>query len=313
MLYEFGKDLSMKKTLMVLMIISLFGLLSCKPKIDEYSDDLPFVLSMDGDSLKILQLTDLHLMSSADVNTQNTLDIIDDLVTADDYDLVVISGDAIVSYGGPNAFVNLIDRMEALAVPWTFVFGNHETDHFDYQGYLDKIENTEFLYFKTGPEMTDGGVGNFRINFTKNSELFYSLYFFDSHTYGEIEEYGNVFPSQVDWYETHVSDDVVNSIAFMHIPLRQFISPTEYEGTFGEPVCPQGIDTGLFAAMVAHGKTVGVFVGHDHSNDYTTVKESILLAYGRKTGENSYGDLPRGGRVIVIDEFAVMTTYIVER
>jgi 3',5'-cyclic AMP phosphodiesterase CpdA len=302
----------MKKIIIVLMMFLLLSMTSCKAKIDEYSDDLPFTIELDGDSLKILQLTDLHLMESADINTQTTLDIIDDLVNSDNYDLIVITGDLVVASGGPSSFAVLIDRMEALAVPWTFVFGNHETDNCSYQDYLDVIENTQYLYFKTGPEMNDGGVGNFRINFTKNGNPFYTLYFFDSHTYGEIEEYGNIQRSQVDWYKTHASQDEVGSIVFMHIPLRQFINPEAYEGNIGEPVCPQGVDTGLFEAMVSFGKTSGVFVGHDHVNDYAFMKEGILLAYGRKTGENSYGDLARGGRVIIIDEFGVMTSFIVE-
>ena len=63
-----------------------------------------------------------------------------------------------------------------------------------------------------------------------------------------------------------------------------------------------GIDTGFFDACVAYGKTKGVFVGHDHLNDFYLLKNDIILAYGRITGYSAYGNLERGGRLIEINE-----------
>lgn len=47
---------------------------------------------------------------------------------------------------------------------------------------------------------------------------------------------------------------------------------------------------------------MGTFVGHDHVNDYIGCLNNICLAYGCKTGLDSYGELPKGGRVIVLYE-----------
>ena len=43
----------------------------------------------------------------------------------------------------------------------------------------------------------------------------------------------------------------------------------------------------MFAAMKEAGDVMGVFVGHDHDNDYAVMWKNILLAYGRYTGGNT--------------------------
>ena len=59
----------------------------------------------------------------------------------------------------------------------------------------------------------------------------------------------------------------------------------------------------MFAAMKEAGDVMGMFVGHDHDNDYAVMWKDILLAYGRFTGGNTeYNHLPNGARIIVLDE-----------
>ncbi|MFH0992880.1 MAG: metallophosphoesterase [bacterium] len=309
----------MKKMTIFIFALLLLALVSCRAVNQDivYSDDEPFVVEMASDTLKIIQFTDLHLTYGIDANDRKTFQCIETLVKSDTFDLVVITGDLWLSIAGTGLFSRFIRFMEGLETPWTFVFGNHETDHLDYVDYLNRIPaDTEYLMFKVGPELEAGGVGNFRIVFTKDGSPFYNLYFFDSHTeraeYTEEEgEYDYVHAAQVAWYEGHAAADDVDSVAFMHIPLRQFIDPVDYVGTFNEDkVYAQGVDTGLFAAMVAIGKTKGVFVGHDHLNDFYVVIDGIYLAYGRITGYNAYGNLERGGRIIEIDSAMVMSTYV---
>ena len=61
----------------------------------------------------------------------------------------------------------------------------------------------------------------------------------------------------------------------------------------------------MFAAMKEAGDVMGMFVGHDHDNDYAVMWKDILLAYGRFTGGNTeYNHLPNGARIIVLDEGA---------
>lgn len=307
-----------RKILIVLLVMISISLISCQEqKAITYTNDDPLTIEMEHDTLKILQLTDLHLTYGIDAFDRATFDGIKTLVSSDDYDLVVISGDMTLSPQGARLFRTLIRVMEGLKTNWTFVFGNHETDFNSYSDFLNQIHDTEYLYFKVGPELEEGGVGNFKINFTKDGNPFYSVYLMDSHAerknYTEEEgEYDYIKTSQVNWYESHVSLDTTDSVMFMHIPLRQFMNPVNYSGTFGEDkVYAQGIDTGLFDAIVSHGLTKGVFVGHDHLNDFSFELDGVLLAYGQVTGYNAYGDLPRGGRIIEVSETGAMTSDII--
>ena len=307
-----------KLALAVMGLLCIATLWSCGAAADPivYTDDEPITIAMERDTLKILQLTDLHLTYGIDAQDRETLALIEKLVNSDDFDLVVITGDMVLSNAGPSLFRTLVRTMEALETPWTFVFGNHETDHSAYQEYLASTEGTVWLRFKVGPELAEGGVGNFRINFTKDGVPFYTLYFFDSHAeraeYTEEEgEYDYVRESQVAWYEDHVATDATDSVAYMHMPLRQYIDSEGYVGVFEEDkVYAQGVDTGLFDAMALAGKTKGVFVGHDHLNDFYVIREGIMLAYGRISGFNAYGNLERGGRVVEIDAAGTMTSYV---
>lgn len=309
----------MKRYLLaLLLLIVLSTAVSCNanPRSIAPSDDDAFVLEMERDDLSILQLTDLHLTYGIDANDRKTLSTIETLVKSRPFDLVVLSGDLTLSTIGPTLFAKLVRHMESLQTPWTFVFGNHETDFHDHAAYLSTIKDTEYLLFKTGPALEDGGVGNFRIEFHRDGIPFYVAYFLDSHAerseYTEEEgEYDYLKPSQVAWYESHVADDVVDSVVYMHIPLRQMIDPDTYDGLFLEDkVYPQGVDTGFFQAMVDGAKSKAAFFGHDHLNDFTMIVEGIMLGYGRITGYNAYGDLERGGRVFHVDPDGIFDTEV---
>ncbi|MCD4826317.1 MAG: metallophosphoesterase [Acholeplasmataceae bacterium] len=308
----------MKKITFLLTVFLLTLNLSACQKSDEitWTDNDAMTINVADETIKILQITDLHLAFGISNRDQMTYDLIDDLAQSDDYDLIVITGDMMMSPHAIPLFKALIKHMEALEIPWTFVFGNHDNDFNTYSELLDQINDTKFLYFKTGPELLEGGIGNFKINFVYQDSIIYHAYFLDSkaerETYTEEEgEYDYLSTAQVSWYEHSVSTDLVESIVFMHIPLRQYINPDTYDGIFLEDkVYAQGKDTGFFDAMVLYNMSKAVFVGHDHLNDFTLTKDGILLAYGRISGYTSYGYLERGGRHIEITD-QVLTTYVV--
>ncbi|MCF7932836.1 MAG: metallophosphoesterase family protein [Acholeplasmataceae bacterium] len=309
----------MKKQLMMLTLFALSLLLhACHQMVeDPYTDDAPLVMAIDDDVLNILQITDLHLTYGIDRRDQKTYDLIRTLVKADDYDLVVVTGDMMMSPTAVMLFRQFVNVMESLGTPWTFIFGNHDDDFHDKRTLLSVIEETEHLLFKVGPSLENGGYGNFEIQVDQSGMPFAHLYFFDTKgerkTYAlEDGKYDYLSSEQVDWYENKVKDDVKESLAFMHIPLKEYADAIDYEGTFGEDkVYFQGTNTGLFTLMVTYGKTKGVFVGHDHLNDFSFSKDGILLAYGRATGYNGYGTLDRGGRVILLDSYGQVTSTIV--
>lgn len=308
----------MKKIMMLLMSIALIMTLTgCKPYEVIYTDDSPFVIEMEADDIRILQITDLHLTYGIDQRDRKTFSLIRALAEAERYDLIVITGDLSMSPQGPILFSRLIRFMESLGIPWTFVFGNHETDFNSYEEYLKRIPETKHLLFKVGPKLEQGGYGNFQILFEKNGTPFYKLYMLDSKAEidpieGIEDDYDYLSFAQVNWYESHVQNDSVDSIVFMHIPLRQYILAENYVGTFREKrVYAQSIDTGFFDAMVFHGRSKAVFVGHDHLNDFHFYLQGILLAYGRATGYNGYGDLEKGGRFIRISPTGELSTGLI--
>lgn len=305
-----------KIAVFILILSTLLLLVSCQKEEITYSDNQPLTLTIKGDSLKILQITDLHLTYGIDYHDRKTFELIKHLNNADDFDLIVITGDLTMSPQAPILFSMLVDFMESLETPWTFVFGNHENDYHTYVDFLKRIKETTYLLFKVGPKLSEGGVGNFKIDVYQESNLFYHLYFLDTKSkrddYTEDEgAYDYLSDAQVSWYEAFVEQDEKESIVFMHIPLRQFIEAQDIVGTFNEKmVYAQGKDTGFFDAMVTHGKSKAVFVGHDHLNDFYFMHTGIMLAYGRATGFNGYGTLEKGGRVIEISSTDDISTYV---
>ncbi len=307
-----------KAMLFIVSCLMILTLSSCSEEINIYTDNEAMTIASQDEEIKILQITDLHLEHGISYSDRKTFKLIKALNAVDNYDLIVITGDLTMSPLAPQLYKKLINFMESLKTPWTFVFGNHDNDFTKYEKLIYLLEDTEYLYFKVGPLITDGGYGNFKINFTYQNEVIYHAYFLDSKNerdeYTEEEgEYGYLSVGQVQWYEDLVSQDTKNSVVFMHIPLRQMMEPESYDGIFNEgKVCAQGKDTGFFDAMLENGKSKAAFFGHDHLNDFTTMVDGIMLAYGRISGYSAYGNLERGGRIINIKDNTYKTFLVLE-
>jgi len=295
----------------------------CQPNSSEYfTDDTPTTLELSSNHLRIMQLTDLHMMFGIGAKDTKTLDLITALAKETDPDLIYITGDMSMTTIGPILFGQLYNHMESLDIPWTFVFGNHETMYNSYDKYLSQLADKEDdnLLFKVGPELDNGGRGNYIIEATYNDVPFYNIYGMDSKDQSNgVYEYDYFSEAQVDWYSTHAAQDAidgVNNVAFMHIPLKQYEEYADYtliDGQMGEDkVYSQGLDTGIFDAMVSNGVTKGVFCGHDHLSDFSFIKDGVMLAYGRCTGYNAYGTLTRGARIIDIDSNKNLTSHVID-
>lgn len=144
------------------------------------------------------------------------------------------------------------------------------------------------------------------------------LYCMDSHSYSSLKDvdgYAWLTFGQVSWYRAQSAAYTARNggkpypaLAFFHIPLPEYNEAAANEnailrGTRMEKACAPQLNTGMFAAMKEAGDVMGVFVGHDHDNDYAVMWKNILLAYGRFTGGNTeYNHLPNGARVIVLNE-----------
>lgn len=300
--------------LSVLLMCFIF-MTGCRAPLEPfYTDNEPIVIEMKNTHLKILQLTDIHLTYGIDYNDRMTYRAIETLVLAEAWDLVVFTGDIVMSPLAVPLFNHLVRLMESLETHWTFILGNHDRDYHSAERLLRVTQDTQYLKFKVGPDLGDDSAGNFKITFTQDDEPFYHLYFLDTKSETNHPErtskYDFLSVAQVAWYESFVQEDTVDNLVFMHTPLIQFELVENYTGIFGEPVHPQGLETGFFETVVRHGRTRGIFVGHDHENDFSFMLEGVLLAYGRYTGLNAYGSLELGGRVIEIHENKEMHTTI---
>ena len=96
------------------------------------------------------------------------------------------------------------------------------------------------------------------------------------------------------------------ALAFFHIALPEYKNLMNRKGTWGRcdegEVCSADINSGMFASFTECKDVMGVFVGHDHDNEFIGLEKGICLAYGRVTGTDAYGGLVRGGRVIEMYE-----------
>lgn len=137
---------------------------------------------------------------------------------------------------------------------------------------------------------------------------------------------------QVRWY-VRTSEDLESeyghtmpSLMFFHIPLQEFrqmyendafkrahpelgLAPQhEVVGERNEDECPGLFNSGLFAAVQERGDVKGIFVGHDHVNDYVGNYFGVTLGYSANSGFATYGlggpdnDRMRGARVFVVNE-----------
>lgn len=297
-------------------LLSVLSGCSVSPSFAYETTDQRLTLRINQPLLKIMQITDLHLTYGIDHNDRQTHSLIRSLARHVQPDLIVITGDMTMSPQGTSLFKELIKTMESLQIPWTFVFGNHESDFQPNAQFVEQIKDTNYLLFSPGIEIHEGGIGNFIIDVDTVDGKFSHLYFLDSKAEDNgLFTYGYLSDEQVAWYTNQVQHDVHPSLAFMHIPLVQYQAydaTTAHDGHMNESgIYTQGKDTGFFAAMVAAQKTKGVFVGHDHLNDFSFYHSGILLAYGRFTGYNAYGNWERGARLIEMDASGTITTQII--
>ncbi|SFG10121.1 Calcineurin-like phosphoesterase [Desulfotomaculum arcticum] len=191
--------------------------------------------------------------------------------------------------------------------------------------------------------ITGTGNMNLLIRDSKNKKAAFNLWLLDSGRYAPEEIAGQDFKGYPDWdwlrfdqvrwyYETSEKLEQqygykVPSIMFMHIPLWEYrfmwyasvdgrsadnhsyaVTKHSIVGERNEDECPGPFNSGLFAAMLERGDVKGVFVGHDHVNDYVGNYYGILLGYSASTGFDTYGldgnekDRLRGARIFNLDE-----------
>lgn len=274
---------------------------------------------------KIVQFTDVHWNGDTN-NAPKSAAVMTAVLDAEKPDLVALTGDIVTTTDGPNEKWNaLLAPIVERKIPWAAVMGNHDDEKHgmkrrDLVNYLSTLP---YSLVQGGPEAL-GGTGNYVVTVAGASgKPAAALYFIDSRAYPTIpavkndprvpSRYGWISFDQILWYREAsrqlraVSGSApLPALAFFHIPLPEYDNTILFKrgliGTRKEGINCAALNTGLFAALLEEGDVMGVFVGHDHSNDYAGSLFGICLAYGRCSGFGGYGKLPRGGRVIELAE-----------
>ena len=266
---------------------------------------------------KIVQFTDIHWKygnPASDEAGERMAEVLD----AEKPDLVVFTGDVIFAKPAREGMDKALEATISRGIPFAVTWGNHD-DEQD----LSRKELSAHVATKAGnlTSTVEGisGVTNYTLSVksTDGKRDAAVLYIFDSNSYSPIKKvkgYDWIKHDQVEWYrQTSKAFTAANdgkplpALAFFHIPLPEFHEAAQNESTYfvgtrKEKACAPEINTGLAAAMLEAGDVMGVFVGHDHVNDYVVDWRGILLGYGRFTGGATvYHDIPEGNGARIIE------------
>lgn len=256
---------------------------------------------------KIVQLTDMHI-SLKKGQSEICYELIKEMIQAEKPDLVIFTGDQVTEYQPQEAWKRLVKQMKESGVAWTMVYGNH-----DHEQGLTRDEIFEMVSAAPNCLMEKGnvkGVGNYVLEIMESDseKAAAVLYFMDSHANCEQSRIGGyqwIDFSQIAWFIEQSKKYQLPSLAFFHIPLPEYNAAFEKKvtGEKNESICAPKLNSGLFTALKEAGNVMGVFVGHDHENDFVGVHYGIALGYGRvSAGKNAYGKLSPGARIITLKE-----------
>jgi hypothetical protein len=310
--------LNMIKVLMYFSIcISFFSAATFEATVS--AKDIQLKFRPDG-YFKIVQFTDIQDGPDTD---QRTIDLMNKILDCEKPDLVLLTGDNIdgrckSSYAVKRAIYNIAQPMEKKKIPWAVVFGNHDDEHgqMTKKGMMKLYMSYPYNISSIGPKTVEG-IGNYNIliNNSKNDNPAFNIYMLDSGKYGSstIGGYDWIKFSQIQWYRKTAeslkekSHSPIPSLMFFHIPIPEFKevwNNSKASGSRNENESCSYVNSGLFASLLEIGDVKGVFVGHDHTNDYIGELYGIKLGYSRNIGYSTYGKdgFSRGGRVFLINE-----------
>jgi hypothetical protein len=259
---------------------------------------------------RIMQLTDIHYNTEVRELSESSIEMIGEAARLVKPDLIVLTGDVVVSVETATAWREIGRTMDATGIPWTVVFGNHDSEYaLTNRQILDILSEYKNNLTENGPEEISGN-GNYLLTVASSSspaKTAAALYFFDTKKQHEWIAY-----DQQGWYRRQSArltagngGTPLPALAFYHIPVPEFNEVIGKPTTVGEQkevVCCPVLNSGSFTTMYECKDVMGIFVGHDHDNNYIGCLQGICLAYGYKTGRQSYGAIGRGVRVIELQE-----------
>ncbi len=265
---------------------------------------------------KIVQFTDVHWANGNEKDLK-TSSLMRRVLEEEKPELVVFTGDTSVSADNLNSLRKALEPVNEAQIPFAVVFGNHDDEEGESKEALLEVQKESGLCLTEAGDPGISGLGNYILKISSNDgkKTGWILYMLDSGTYNEndkVKGYGYIQRDQIKWYmdsseaiKKECGD--VPALAFFHIPLPEYNDVWQLKTCYGEKneeVCCPKQNSGMFSAMLEMGDVKGVFVGHDHVNDYYGELYGIKLYYGRGTGYNTYGheNFAHGARIIRLRE-----------
>lgn len=294
-------------------IISQNGYSTTIAKVDEKGN-------IKDDDFVILSSTDFHFDVDHEINTKAAKYFVQHIKETKP-DLVVLTGDNILSKYQQIDAIQFAQMMEKLGIYWTATFGNHETreDRGFYKFLLWKsFCDYDHCLCKFGPDELFG-YGNYTVNILgEGGKLKKTLFFFDSgrdildrdrKEYGipdGMQGYDFLKKEQIDFYKKEVDRltaqyGKADSFLYFHIPLVEYSHAFKEEngryvpsgeceilhGEQYESVGSSAYNSGMFDAILEKGGQA-VFCGHDHVNDWCAVYKGVHLCYNLPAGYAVY-------------------------
>jgi len=265
---------------------------------------------------KIAQFTDVHWNNDKKDECDKTIQSFLAVVKNEKPDLIILTGDIVVEKA-EDGWKSIASVFSGTNTPWTVTLGNH-----DDEAEWTREEIFNFLVTQKGFIGSEGekeltGVGNYILEIKSADEKKTSalIYCFDSNGYPKNKKYGSydwIHFDQIEWYRKNSKEytksnngQPIPALAYFHIPLLEFNDVWGKETTLGEKgedVYAPEINSGLFSSFLEMQDVIGIFVGHDHDNNYIGITKEIATAYGLVSGYSAYGKFDRGGRIVEISE-----------
>lgn len=300
-------------------------------KVLKQTEDSSFIAKVDengkitDEDFTVVLATDLHI-DKDDALTDKTISMLVRHLEDVKPDLLILTGDIIVSDYQQLDCVQFAKMMEEIGIYWAFVFGNHEAraeKEFHKFFMLKNLSKYEHCLSKFGPKELFG-YGNFFINImNSDSSIRQSFAFFDSgrditdkyrKEYGlsdDVKGYDFIKNNQIEWFLNHIKAlkseyGDFKSMVFMHIPIPEYAEVIDIDenekpvpigrpngkgeilfGEMHETVGCSVYNSGLFDKAREIG-TQAFFSGHDHVNDYCAVYKGVYLVYVQMGGYEIY-------------------------
>ncbi|MCE6989858.1 metallophosphoesterase family protein [Dyadobacter sp. CY323] len=295
------------KRILFIISLTILSFLSAK------GDEKPVLKFNARARFKIVQFTDIHIQYDA-YRSDSTLVMMRAVIQREKPDLVVLTGDVVGSDNRKKAWLKVAQVMIDAKVPWAAVLGNHDAEYeLDKEQTMNTIVGLPYNLTIAGPKEL-AGKGNYvlPIQASKSEKTAAVLYGLDSE-----EREPNVKDwmdeSQVQWYKEQSAaltkqnnGTPLPALAFFHIPFPEFADVVGKSTTYGinyeKLHSKSSINSNLFKAFQEKKDVMGVFVGHEHNNNYIGNINDICLAFGQAGGRQIYGDLGSGARVIELHE-----------